>query len=144
MDFIDSVVTGIVSGLISGWFIVNYSEFKSLRDEALDYVRRIDYMLEGDAVVFSLPSERRPLLLLSSAMIWNGYNGIADSVNEINKGLSSYLSKEYIDYSEFDDFLNNAQREIRRARPNFCGLVFGRNVDFMKDIKEFITSKVGG
>ena len=143
MDFFNSVVTGVVSGLISGWFIVNYSEFKSLRDEALDYIRGIDYMLSDGAITFSKSSERRPLILLSSAMIWNGHNDIADTVNKISKDLSDYEIKLVADSNEFGNYLSNAQKEIRAARPNFSGLVFGRNIEYIKNIKEFIASKVG-
>ncbi|TVU67214.1 hypothetical protein [Cobetia crustatorum] len=132
MQFILSIIAGVVSGFISGWLMMHYSEYRSLRDEVLEYIRSIDYMAEGSVVVFTYPSGAKPLILLSSALRWKGHNGISNTINKIDKCLKKYEMPSSADYKEIDGFMQKSQENIRVARPNFSGLFFGRNISFKK------------
>ncbi|MDH2299705.1 hypothetical protein [Cobetia sp. 29-18-1] len=133
-----SIVTGIFSGLVSGWFIMNYSEYKSLRDDALKYIGKIGYMQRDNKVLIYFPKDEGALLSLSSALIRKGHNGIANSINKVESGLGRYKVKAPDDLQDVCDFLNEVQKEIRLSRPNFHGLIFGRNVNFKEIWKKLI------
>ena len=135
MQFILSIIAGVISGFISGWLMMHYSEYRSLRDEVLEYMRGIGYMPESSVVVFTYPSGTKPLILLSSALRGKGHNSISDTINKVDECLKRYGMLTSADYKEIDDFMQNAQEDIRVARPNFSGLFFGRNIGYKKLFK---------
>jgi len=116
-----SLPIGIIGGLYSGLIVTRYSRFADLRNEALRLIRRIDYMQEGDLVVFSNNEHISELLYISSDLLFLKHRKAGTQISQLLQDIySSTQDAETgkIDSTDYSNLHGEWQETARKLPGN--------------------------
>ena len=125
-ELLTNILVGVLTGLLSSWFVTKFALFSSLRSDALRMIKRIDYIWKAKPKLSNHENATSDLNLIATDLLYFGHRNAGEKLLKITQELSQSLreaSSGALSYETYDSRYEKFRSKIRQLKPTLKALV---------------------